>query len=140
VYRRVEVLDFARIYPAFDSRDYYGVVLHYTGIQAPIVFHDDASFGDEKEDFLVKTLVSKTAMKTFDEAILPRAPRFDIQHLDLGRMAPILNDLSDKFDTAHLKSPKIRQIYRKLLRGFNSQVQFSDLGYVSRFLVPHFIG
>ena len=124
MYRRVVVLDFARSHPAFDSRDYYGVVLHYTGIQAPIVFHDDASFGDEKEDFLVKTLVSKTAMKTFDEAILPRAPRFDIQRLDLGRMAPILNDLSDKFDTAHLKSPKIRQIYRKLLFSMKDTSRF----------------
>jgi hypothetical protein len=39
-------------------------------IKKPIVFDDHAGFGDGKEDFLVETLFSKAAMKTFDKAIL----------------------------------------------------------------------
>ena len=66
-------------------------------VQAPIVLHDDAGFGDRKEDFWRKTLSSKTAMKTFDEAILPRATRLDIKRLDVGGSAPILNAPGDKF-------------------------------------------
>ena len=66
-------------------------------VQAPIVLHDDASFGDEKEDFWRKTFVSKTAMKTFDDAILPRAAWLDIQRLHLGGSAPVLNEPGDKF-------------------------------------------
>ena len=60
-------------------------------VHAPIVLHDDAGFGDRKEDFWRKTLGSKTAMKTFDDAILPRATRLDIKRLDVGGSAPILN-------------------------------------------------
>ena len=66
-------------------------------VQAPIVLHDDASFGDGKEDFWRKTFVSKTAMKTFDDAILPRAAWLDIQRLHLGGSAPVLNEPGDKF-------------------------------------------
>ena len=36
-------------------------------------------------------------MKTFDEAILPRAARLDIKRLDVGGSAPILNAPGDKF-------------------------------------------
>ena len=66
-------------------------------VHAPIVLHDDAGFGDRKEDFWRKTLGSKTAMKTFDDAILPRATRLDIKRLDVGGSAPILNEPGDKF-------------------------------------------
>ena len=66
-------------------------------VQTSIVLHNDAGFGDGKEDFLVQALVSKAAMKSFDESILPWAPRLDIKGLDPGRMAPILNDLGNKF-------------------------------------------
>ena len=60
-------------------------------VQAPIVLDDDAGFGDGKEDFWRKTFGSKTAMKTFDDAILPRAARLDIKRLNLGGSAPVLN-------------------------------------------------
>ena len=36
-------------------------------IQALIVFHDDAGFRHGKEDLLVKALVSKAAMETFNK-------------------------------------------------------------------------
>ena len=65
-------------------------------IQASLVL-DDAGFGDGKEDFWGKTFVSKTAMKTLDDAILPRAVRLDIQRLNLGDSAPVLNAPGDKF-------------------------------------------
>ena len=66
-------------------------------VHAPIVLDDDASFGDRKEDFGRQTLVSETAMKAFDEAILPRAARLDIKRLDPGGSTPILNASGDKF-------------------------------------------
>ena len=43
-------------------------------VHAPIVLDDDARFGDRKEDFGRQTLVSKTAMKAFDEAICHGLP------------------------------------------------------------------
>ena len=50
-------------------------------IKKPIVFDDHAGFGNGKEGFLVETLLSKAAMKTFDKAILPRTARIDIQKI-----------------------------------------------------------
>jgi hypothetical protein len=67
-------------------------------VKASIVFDDDdAGFGDGKEDFLVKALVSKAAMETFNESVLPGTARLNIQRLDVGSMTPILNDVGDKF-------------------------------------------
>lgn len=66
-------------------------------VHAPIVLDDDVGFGDRKEDFGCQTLVSETAMKAFDEAILPRAARLDIKRLDSGGSAPILHAWGDKF-------------------------------------------
>ena len=39
-------------------------------VPASIVLHDDAGFGDGKEDFLIETLVSEAAMKTLDKSII----------------------------------------------------------------------
>lgn len=47
-------------------------------VHTPIVLDDDPSFGEQKENFWRKTLISKTAMNAFDEAILPQACRLNI--------------------------------------------------------------
>ena len=93
-------------------------------IQAAIVLHDDAGFRNGKEDFLVQALVPKPAMETFNKSILPGTARLNIQRLDVGELTPILNDMGDKFDTVHLKSPKIRQLHRKWLFSLKRQVAF----------------
>jgi hypothetical protein len=66
-------------------------------IKASIVFDNDASFGDRKEDFLVQAFVSKLAMKTFNKSVLLGTARLNIQRLHVGGMTPILNDVCDKF-------------------------------------------
>jgi len=66
-------------------------------ILASKVLDDDLGFGDRKEDFWVKALVSKAAMKAFDESVLPGTTRVNIKRLDVGEMTPIPNDMGDKF-------------------------------------------
>jgi hypothetical protein len=66
-------------------------------ITASIVFDNDASFGDRKEDLLVQAFVSKLAMKTFNKSVLLGTARLNIQRLHVGGMTPILNDVCDKF-------------------------------------------
>jgi hypothetical protein len=73
-------------------------------VPASIVLHDDAGFGDGKEDFLIETLVSEAAMKTFDKSILPRTARLNVKRLNIGCLTPILNNLGDKFETVHSRS------------------------------------
>jgi len=66
-------------------------------ILASKVLNNDLGFGDGKEDFLIKALVPKAAMKTFNESILPGTARLNVKRLDVGEMTPILNDMGDKF-------------------------------------------
>ena len=81
-------------------------------VPASIVLHDDAGFGDGKEDFLIETLVSEAAMKTLDKSILPRAARLNVKRLNIRCLTPILNDLGDKF-RAIIRANKRRRALRR---------------------------
>ena len=62
-------------------------------------------------------------METLEESILPRTARFNIAGLDIDRMAPILNDLGDKFRAIirankRERSPDLNQPLKRIQQNF----------------------
>ena len=61
------------------------------------IFNDDARFAQIQQELSVQTFISKSAVETFDVAVLPRTAWIDIDRLDPVFSEPLLDFACDKF-------------------------------------------
>ena len=60
------------------------------------LFQDNASLVQIAEEFAVQAFIAQLVMKALDMPVFPRAPRLDVERLDLLRLQPVLHAGGDK--------------------------------------------
>src|SRR5262245_34552414 len=59
-------------------------------------FQNNASLAQIAEEFSVKAFITQLVVKAFNVPVLPRAPRLDVERLDLLGLQPVLDAVGDK--------------------------------------------
>jgi len=89
----------------------------------PKVLDDHTGLGERPELLPVEALVAEAAVEGFDEAILPRAARIDVDGLDLVLGQPALEFLGNK-----LRAVVGADVFGGAVQGDGAADQLNDIG------------
>jgi hypothetical protein len=87
--------------PVFIKRMVRGLIAK-RAVRTTVIVFDTPAFQDNvrllqiAEEFAVKAFIAQLVVKAFNMPVFPRAPRLDVERLDLLGLQPVLDAVGDK--------------------------------------------
>ena len=77
-------------------RENHNLFSVFLAVKWGLLFEDNPRLLQIAEEFSVKAFIAKLVVKAFDVPVFPRAPRLDVERLDLLGLQPVLDAVGDK--------------------------------------------